>query len=110
MQLKSPPSEMKFRIISDSKKEKKIGAYSVWISKKPFLSKLANLKRREEVEFVDERGNPIPKDAVFLDHRGRAMMDPSFRDDRRPHERRPGKLIYSKTFLYICKSIYEYNF
>ncbi len=56
LQLKSPPSEMKFRIISDSKKEKKIGAYSVWVSKKPFLSKLANLKRREEVEFVFKGG------------------------------------------------------
>ena len=56
LQLKSPPTEMKFRIISDSKKEKKIGAYSVWVSKKPFLSKLANLKRREEVEFVFKGG------------------------------------------------------
>jgi hypothetical protein len=56
LQLKSPPSEMKFRIISDSKKEKKIGAYSVWVSEKPFLSKLANLKRREEVEFLFKGG------------------------------------------------------
>ena len=56
LQLKSPPSEFKFRIISDSKKDKKIGAYSVWVSKKPFLSKLANLKRREEIEFVFKGG------------------------------------------------------
>ena len=56
LQLKFPPTEMKFRIISDSKKEKKIGAYSVWVSKKPFLSKLVNLKRREEVEFVFKGG------------------------------------------------------
>ena len=55
LQLKSPPTEMKFRIISDSKKEN-IGSYWVWVSKKPFLSKLANLKRREEVEFVFKGG------------------------------------------------------
>ena len=47
---------MKFRIISDSKKDTNIGAYSVWVSKKPFLSQLANLKRREEVEFVFKGG------------------------------------------------------
>ena len=56
LQIKSPPNEIKFRIISDSKKEKKVGAYSVWISKKPFLSKLANLKRRQEIEFVFKGG------------------------------------------------------
>ena len=71
LQLKSPPTEMKFRIISDSKKEKKIGAYSVWVSKKPFLSKLANLKRREEVEFVFKGGadsiySNIPAHVYFI--------------------------------------------
>ena len=34
---------------------------------------------REEIEFVDEDGNPVPKDAIFLDHQGRAVLDPSFR-------------------------------
>lgn len=29
---------------------------SVWVSKKPFLSKLAYLKRREEIEFVFKGG------------------------------------------------------
>ena len=43
-------------ILICAEKEKKIGAYSVWVSKKPFLSKLANLKRREEVEFVFKGG------------------------------------------------------
>ena len=71
LQLKFPPTEMKFRIISDSKKEKKIGAYSVWVSKKPFLSKLANLKRREEVEFVFKGGadsiySNIPAHVYFI--------------------------------------------
>ena len=37
-------------------KKKKIGAMSVWVSKKPFLSKLAYLKRREEIEFVFKGG------------------------------------------------------
>ena len=57
LQIKSPPNEMTFRIISDSKKEKKVGAYSVWISKKPFLSKLVSLKRRQEIEFVFKGGS-----------------------------------------------------
>jgi len=39
LQFKFPANEMKFRVISDSKKEKKVGAYSVWVSKKPFSIK-----------------------------------------------------------------------
>ncbi len=57
LQLKFPAQETKFRVVSDSKKEKKVGAYSVWISKKPFLSKIANLKRRQEIEFVFKGGS-----------------------------------------------------
>ena len=56
LQFKFPANEMKFRVISDSKKEKKVGAYSVWVSKKPFLSKIVTLKRRQEVEFVFKGG------------------------------------------------------
>ena len=56
LQFKFPANEMKFRVISDSKKEKKVGAYSVWVSKKPFLSKIATLKRRQEIEFVFKGG------------------------------------------------------
>ena len=51
-----PAQETKFRVISDSKKEKKVGAYSVWVSKKPFISKTATLRRREEIEFVFKGG------------------------------------------------------
>ena len=57
LQFKFPPTKMKFRVISDSKKEKKVGAYSVWVSKKPFLSKIATLKRREEIEFLFKGGS-----------------------------------------------------
>ena len=56
LQLKFPAQETKFRVVSDSKKEKKVGAYSVWVSKKPFLSKIATLKRRQEIEFVFKGG------------------------------------------------------
>ena len=56
LQFKFPANEMKFRVISDSKKEKKVGAYSVWVSKKPFLSKIATLKRRQEIVFVFKGG------------------------------------------------------
>ena len=56
LQLTFPAQETKFRVVSDSKKEKKVGAYSVWVSKKPFLSKIATLKRRQEVEFVFKGG------------------------------------------------------
>ena len=56
LQFKFPANEMKFRVISDSKKEKKVGAYSVWVSKKPFLSKIVTLKRRQEIEFVFKGG------------------------------------------------------
>ena len=56
LQFKFPANEMKFRVISDSKKQKKVGAYSVWVSKKPFLSKIATLKRRQEIEFVFKGG------------------------------------------------------
>ena len=56
LQFKFPANEMKFRVISDSKKEKKVGAYSVWVSKKPFLSKSTTLKRRQEIEFVFKGG------------------------------------------------------
>ena len=56
LQLTFPAQETKFRVISDSKKEKKVGAYSVWVSKKPFLSKIATLKRRQEIEFVFKGG------------------------------------------------------
>ena len=57
--------------IKECKKEKKIGAYSVWVSKKPFLSKLANLKRREEVEFgfkggVDSIYSNIPAHVYII--------------------------------------------
>ena len=56
MQLKFPAQETKFRVVSDSKKEKKVGAYSVWVSKKPFLSKTTSLKRRQEIEFIFKGG------------------------------------------------------
>ena len=56
LQFKFPANEMKFRVISDSKKQKKVGAYSVWVSKKPFISKTATLKRRQEIEFVFKGG------------------------------------------------------
>ena len=56
LQFKFPANEMKFRVISDSKKEKKVGAYSVWVSKKPFLSKIVTLKLRQEIEFVFKGG------------------------------------------------------
>jgi hypothetical protein len=56
LQLKFPAQETKFRVVSDSKKEKKVGAYSIWVSKKPFLSKIATLKRRQEIEFVFKGG------------------------------------------------------
>ncbi len=56
LQFKFPPNETKFRVISDSKKEKKVGAYSIWVSKKPFISKIASLKRRQEIEFVFKGG------------------------------------------------------
>ena len=57
LQLKFPHGEMKFRIISNSRKEKKIRAMSVWVKKKKsFLRKLAFLKRREEIEFVLKGG------------------------------------------------------
>ena len=32
--------EQKRILQADSKKEKKVGAYSVWVSKKPFISKI----------------------------------------------------------------------
>ena len=56
LQLKFPAQETKFRVVSDSKKEKKVGAYSVWVSKKPFLSKIVTLKRRQEIVFVFKGG------------------------------------------------------
>ena len=56
LQFKFPANQMKFRVISDSKKEKKVGAYSVWVSKKPYISKTTTLKRRQEVELVFKGG------------------------------------------------------
>ena len=56
LQLKFPAQETKFRVVCDSKKEKKVGAYSVWVSKKPFLSKITTLKRRQEIEFIFKGG------------------------------------------------------
>ena len=56
LQFKFPANKMIFRVISDSKQEKKLGAYSVWVSKKPFITKTATLKRRQEIEFVFKGG------------------------------------------------------
>ena len=73
LQMKFPARETKFRVVSDSKEEKKVGAYSVWVSKKPFLSKIATLKRRQEVEFVFKGGadsvySNINPHIYFLNH------------------------------------------
>ena len=57
LSLQHPPSKLNIRVISDSKDTRKVGAYSTWISKKPYLSKIIPLNRRQEVVFVFKGGS-----------------------------------------------------
>ena len=57
LSLQNPPKKLKLRVISDSKQQIRVGANSAWISKKPYLSKVIPLKRREEVIFVFKGGS-----------------------------------------------------
>ena len=52
LNLSLPSKNTKLRIISDSKIPYKIRGFSTWVSKKPHLSYIATLNKREEIEML----------------------------------------------------------
>ena len=52
LNLSLPPRNTKLRIISDTKTPYKIRAFSTWVSKKPYLTFITTINKREEAELL----------------------------------------------------------
>lgn len=57
LDLDMPARKTRFRIISDSEKPFGITAYSIWVSKAPYLKLEKKLKKRDEIEILFKGGD-----------------------------------------------------